>query len=136
MDGCVIFIKKCAIYISVAIGIFFLVIISPYVYTLWIGDSVNISASMTIIIALFITINSWDSLQVIMINGIGAVKLQTFVVLIGLIFHIPLAFFFGNKIGAQGVILSMICINTIYAIVFTTQINKIINKKAHGLWIK
>lgn len=128
--------KMCYIYISVAIGIFFLVIISPYVYTLWIGDSVNISASMTIIIALFITINSWDSLQVIMINGIGAVKLQTFVVLIGLLFHIPLAFFFGSKIGAQGVILSMICINTIYAIVFTTQINKIINKKAHGLWIK
>lgn len=128
--------KMCYVYISVVFGILFLVIVSPYVYSLWIGDSVNVSASMTITIALFIIINSWDSLQVIMINGVGAVKLQTFVVLIGLLFHIPLAFFFGSKIGARGVILSMICINTIYAIIFTTQINKIINKKAYGLWIK
>ena len=91
---------------------------------------------MTAIIALFIIINSWDSLQVFMINGIGAVKLQSSVVIIGLLFHIPLAFYFGNRIGAKGVILSMICINIIYSLIFTTQINKIISKKASGIWIK
>lgn len=128
--------KMCYVYISVVFGILMLVIISPYIYSLWVGDNVEVPVSMTIVIAVFIIINSWDSLQVTMINGIGAVKLQTFIVLIGLLFHIPLAFFFGNKIGAQGVILSMICINIIYAIIFTIQINKIINKKAFGLWIK
>ena len=124
--------KMCYVYISVVFGILMLVIISP----LWVGDNVEVPVSMTIVIAVFIIINSWDSLQVTMINGIGAVKLQTFIVLIGLLFHIPLAFFFGNKIGAQGVILSMICINIIYAMIFTIQINKIINKKAFGLWLK
>lgn len=128
--------KMCYVYISVVFGILMLVIISPYVYSLWVGDNVEVPVSMTIVIAVFIIINSWDSLQVTMINGIGAVKLQTFIVLIGLLFHIPLAFFFGNKIGAQGVILSMICINIIYAMIFTIQINKIINKKAFGLWLK
>lgn len=126
----------CYVYISVVIGIIILVLISPYVYHIWIGNDIDISISMTAIIALFIIINSWDSLQVFMINGIGAVKLQSSVVIIGLLFHIPLAFYFGNRIGAKGVILSMICINIIYSLIFTTQINKIISKKASGIWIK
>ncbi|EKN08237.1 MULTISPECIES: lipopolysaccharide biosynthesis protein [Parabacteroides] len=128
--------KMCYVYISVVIGIIILVLISPYVYHIWIGNDIDISISMTAIIALFIIINSWDSLQVFMINGIGAVKLQSSVVIIGLLFHIPLAFYFGNRIGAKGVILSMICINIIYSLIFTTQINKIISKKASGIWIK
>ena len=128
--------KMCYVYIGVVIGISILVLISPYVYQIWIGKDANISTSMTVIISLFIIINSWDSLQVFMINGIGAVKLQSYVVVIGLLFHIPLAFYFGSKIGAKGVILSMICINIIYSLIFTTQINKIINKKASGIWLK
>ncbi|MEY8611540.1 oligosaccharide flippase family protein [Parabacteroides segnis] len=128
--------KMCYVYIGVVIGISILVLISPYVYQIWIGKDANISTSMTVIISLFIIINSWDSLQVFMINGIGAVKLQSCVVVIGLLFHIPLAFYFGSKIGAKGVILSMICINIIYSLIFTTQINKIINKKASGIWLK
>lgn len=128
--------KMCRVYGTVVISIIVLVLISPFVYKFWIGEDINIPISMTIIIALFIIINSWDTLQVFMINGIGAVKLQTYVVIIGLLFHIPLAFFFGNRIGAEGVILSMICINIIYSIIFTIQINRIIREKAHGLWIK
>lgn len=128
--------KMCYVYIGVVIGISILVLISPYVYLVWVGKDINIPTSMTVVIALFIIINSWDSLQVFMINGIGAVKLQSFVVIIGLLFHIPLAFYFGSKIGAQGVVISMIFINIIYSIIFTTQINKIISKKATGIWLK
>lgn len=128
--------KMCYVYIGVVIGISILVLISPYVYLVWVGKDINIPTNMTVVIALFIIINSWDSLQVFMINGIGAVKLQSFVVIIGLLFHIPLAFYFGNKIGAQGVVISMIFINIIYSIIFTTQINKIISKKATGIWLK
>ena len=64
---------------------------------------IGIPFEITLCLGIFLAINSWDSLQVYMINGVGTVKLQTYVVLIGLIFHIPLALFLGNKLGVIGV---------------------------------
>ena len=91
---------------------------------------------MTIVVAVYMIIHSWDSLQVQLINGIGAIKLQTYVTIIGLIVHIPLSLFLGKYIGAAGVVCSMITINIIYASFFTIQIRKILNQKAKGIWIK
>lgn len=128
--------KMCLVYLMVLSGIIVLIALSPYLYHLWVGDKIGIPFEITVCLGIFLAINSWDSLQVYMINGVGAVKLQTYVVLIGLIFHIPLALFLGNKLGVIGVVLSMTCINLIYSAIFTTQINKILRHKAHGIWNK
>lgn len=117
------------------IGIIILmIIVSPVVYKLWVGDKMNIPFIMTLSVGLFVIIHTWDSLQVTLINGIGTVKLQTYITLIGLIFNIPLALILGNFIGAIGVVTSMTIINIIYASVFTIQINKLMNNKAKGIW--
>lgn len=71
-----------------------------------------------------------------MINGVGAIKLQTYITLIGLIVHIPLSLFLGRYVSCYGVIISMIVINMIYSTTFTIQIRKILNKTAKGLWLK
>lgn len=128
--------KMCLVYLIVLSGIIVLIALSPYLYYFWVGDKISIPFEITLCLGIFLAINSWDSLQVYMINGVGAVKLQTYVVLIGLIFHIPLALFLGNKLGVIGVVLSMTCINLIYSAIFTTQINKILKHKAHGIWNK
>lgn len=128
--------KMCLVYLIVLSGIIVLIALSPYLYHLWVGDKIGIPFEITLCLGIFLAINSWDSLQVYMINGVGAVKLQTYVVLIGLIFHIPLALFLGNKLGVIGVISSMICINLIYSVIFTMQINKILKHKAHSIWNK
>ncbi len=128
--------KMCWVYSIVLFGIIILIALSPYLYHFWVGDKIEIPFEITLCLGIFLAINSWDSLQVYMINGVGTVKLQTYVVLIGLIFHIPLALFLGNKTGTIGVILSMTCINLIYSAIFTTQINKILKDKAHGIWNK
>lgn len=128
--------KMCMVYLLVLFCIIVLTALSPLIYHLWIGDKIEIPFEITLFISFFLAINSWDALQVYMINGVGAVKLQTNVVLIGLILHIPLALFLGNKLGVIGVILSMTCINLIYSAIFTIQINKILKNKAHGIWNK
>ena len=81
-------------------------------------------------------ISTWNSLQVQLINGIGSIKLQTYITFIGLTLHIPLSLLLGNKMGAIGVICSMCIINIIYATVFSIQIHKILHKKASGIWIQ
>lgn len=113
-----------------------MVILSPVAYKLWIGDRAIIPLTMTVVVALFVIVHAWDALQIILINGIGKVKLQTYITLVGLICHIPLSLLLGKHIGAIGVVISMVIINIIYSIVFTIQLHKLLNKKALGIWNK
>lgn len=128
--------KMTRFYIFSACIVILMIACSDIIYKLWIGNRAEVPFSMTFILGIFILINSWDALQVNLINGIGTIKLQTYVTLIGLIFHIPLSLFIGKYIGAIGVVTSMIIINIIYSTFFTIQINKIIKQKANGIWLK
>lgn len=123
------------IFILLALALILMTVISPLVFKLWIGDKAHVSWSMTIIVAFYVLLHTWDTLQVQMINGIGAIKLQSYVTLIGLFCHIPLSLILGNYLGAKGVVLSMSIINIIYTLFFTYQINLIINEKGKGIWV-
>ncbi|CAK7079528.1 MAG: hypothetical protein PARBA_03344 [Parabacteroides sp.] len=124
-------------YISIIIVVV-MVLISPLFYNLWISNKVEVPLSMTVTVAMYIIICNWDNLQVNLINGIGTIKLQSYITTIGLILHVPLSFLLGRNIGigATGVILSMIIINIIYSVFFTIQINKLLHDKAEGIWKK
>ena len=111
-------------------------LLSPILYKIWIGDKVEIPFTLTTAIAIYTLIYCWDSLQVLLINGIGTVKMQTYVVMIGLILHIPLSLLLGKFLGAVGVVTSMSIINIIYCLFFTTQIRKLLSRKASGIWIQ
>lgn len=118
------------------IGIVLMVAISPFVYHLWIGNKAEIPFIMTLLVALYTIICSWQALHVIMINGIGTVKLQTYVTLAGMLLHIPFSLLLGIYIGGYGVIVSMTLITTVYLIFFSIQLHRILNQKANGIWIK
>lgn len=113
-----------------------IVVISQFFYKIWIGNTVEIPLLLTISIAIYTLVFCWDNLQVTLINGTGKVHLQTYVVLIGLILHIPLALLLGQYIGIYGVVASMITINIIYSCFFTTQLHKLLHGTANGIWNK
>lgn len=128
--------KMTLVFLGVSAIIIIIVLFSPFIFHLWIGNKVSIPFPLTISIAVYTIIYCWDSFQVNLINGVGAIKLQTYVTLIGLVLHIPLSIFLGRQIGTYGVLASMCIINTIYALFFTIQIHKILKKKAKGIWIE
>lgn len=128
--------KMSKIYAICFVIVSLMIIISPFFYKLWIGDSANVPFIMTLCVGAYVLMQSWVSLQVNMINGIGAIKLQTRVTVVGLVAHIPLAVLLSHFVGAIGVVMSMIFINAFYAFVFTIQIKKLINQKAFGIWMQ
>lgn len=113
-----------------------LVIFSPIVYKLWIGDKVIVPMMMTILVAVYLSFHSWRMLQDTLINGIGKIKLSTYMSCFGLIFFIPLALCLGRIWGAYGVIGAMIAINSIYSFIYTIQLNMLIKDRAIGIWNK
>lgn len=127
--------KMIGVYLVSASILIVMIACSSFVYHIWIGNKAMIPFTMTLIVGLYMIVNTWDTLQVQLINGIGAIKLQTVVTLIGLVLYIPLSLFLGKYLGAIGVVLSMTLITAVYAFFFTIQINKILRQKAAGIWI-
>ena len=128
--------KMCKLWGGLTVIVILMIIVSPIVYQLWIGEKAHVPLIMTVLIGIYTIVHSWGIIQVNMINGVGAIKLQTYITLIGLIVHIPLSLFLGRYVSCYGVIISMIVINMIYSTTFTIQIRKILNKTAKGLWLK
>jgi O-antigen/teichoic acid export membrane protein len=128
--------KMVQIFIFLTALTFFMVLISPIAYNLWIGNKASIPFNMTVSVAIYILVLSWSALQLYLINGIGFIKLQTIIAIISVLIHIPLSYMFGLIYGGIGVILSLIAITSARCIIFTVQINKILNNKAHGIWKK
>lgn len=126
--------KMTRIYMVCVVIVVLMVVISPWAFDVWVGTEAFVPLSMTMIVATYVLVHSWDSLQINIINGIGTIKLQTLVTMVGLIAHIPLSLFFSSFLGARGVVLSMICITGFYSVVFTKQLHKLINQKAEGIW--
>lgn len=126
--------KMQGVYLLLCLMIGIMVAFSPLIIRLWVGDKVSVPFILTLSIAVYTLIHCWDTLQVTLINGTGKVKLQSYVIIIGLVLHIPLSLLLGRYIGIIGVVVSMAIINIIYACFFTTQIRRILNNSAAGIW--
>jgi len=121
----------CVLVLVLAILMF---IFSPIVYRIWVGKEVYVSLSVSAVMAAYVVINAWNGIHSNFLNGIGKVKLQLFISLIGSVINIPLAIFFGQNLGIYGVVLSTTIISLISAIFLPIQYHKIMHNKARGIW--
>lgn len=120
-------------YISIFI-IIIMTCVSPYFYKIWIGDKATVPLIMTAIVAIYTIIYCWVSLNGILLVGMSKIKLNSRIVVVGMLLHIPLSYTLGQVIGAYGVLVSMILINIFYGIIYKIQVYKILNQKANGIW--
>lgn len=93
-------------YLSV-FGLIIMLLLSPLAYKIWIGDATTIPFSMTLVVSIYLGINTWNTFQSNLLNGIGAIKTQVVVSLFGLILYIPLAIILGKQYGAIGIVIAI-----------------------------
>ncbi len=128
--------KMVLLFMGITLLMICLTIISPIVYHIWVGNKVSVSFSLTLAVGVYLLLLSWCSLQTYSLNGMGTIKLQTYVATAGLIIHIPLALYLGRTFGVLGVIYSLIIIHILYTIIYTLQLRKILTQRAKGIWLK
>jgi Na+-driven multidrug efflux pump len=70
------------------------------------------------------------------VNGVGKIKLQTIVAVMGGIFNIPLSILFAKYLGmgSAGVMIGTILCVAPAAIITPLQYRKILNGTARGIW--
>nr|WP_315177754.1 oligosaccharide flippase family protein [uncultured Flavobacterium sp.] len=109
---------------------------SPFIFKWWLGDSVLIPFSLSIAFTIYVIVFTWQTIHVFLLNGIGKIKLQFYWVIISAIINLPLAIILGKRYGLVGVISANTIVFIIMGIIFTIQVNKILNDKATGIWGK
>ncbi|GAA4333096.1 hypothetical protein GCM10023149_39660 [Mucilaginibacter gynuensis] len=111
-----------------------LLIVSPWLYKAWLGKSITMPITLSIAMCLYTITIIWQAIHVQLLNGIGKIKLQVYLGIIGSIVNIPLSIFLGPLLGIAGVTLSNIILFVIMGITFSIQTNKIINRTAIGIF--
>ena len=123
--------------IGIIVCMAMMVVLSPWVYSIWIGDSITIDIRMSIVMATYIFILIYSMRYSYFINGIGKLRLQLIFTTTAAIFFIPLAYL--TTIWTHNIIWFMVVmclINIPGLIVNRIQFYKLINGTAKGIWMK
>jgi len=113
-----------------------MLIFSPWIYRIWVGDKITVSFAMSALIMAWVLLNAWNGIFSQLLNGIGKIKLQLYLGVSAAVLNIPLALILGGKIGVEGVLLANIIVLILSAFIYPIQYKKIINYKAKGVWNK
>ena len=126
------------IWLFVPVGLIIMLLISDWFYLLWVGEKVQVPFKLSMAMAFFVLLLTFNMIYVNFINGVGKIKLQLITSLISMIINIPLSIYFGKYLGwgSTGVILAT-CFCLGYSLILSPlQYFKIINNNAVGIWNK
>ncbi|WPU95793.1 oligosaccharide flippase family protein [Mucilaginibacter sabulilitoris] len=115
-------------------GTVLMVMVSPYAYKLWLGNSVTIPFLLTLLMGFWQIFNIWNSLHSTLIYGLGKIKLQLIGSLSVGIINLPITIFFCYKWQLNGVIIAQVLMSASISWVGALQLKKLLDKSAHGIW--
>lgn len=109
---------------------------APWVFRLWLGDTLTVSPTLSIAIAVYVVIYMWQTLHVFFLNGLGKIRLQLIWVTLSALVNIPLAIWLGKSWGNAGIISANTAVFFLMGILFYYQSELILTQKAKGIWAK
>lgn len=126
------------IFLVFAIGCILVVLLSPWIFRIWIGRNADVPMLMSFVVAVMMLIDMWTRIYDYFINGVGKMRVQMYANLFMAVINIPLAYYFSVvlNIGAIGVVLASIVSYSVLAIISPIQARMIINNTAKGVWNK
>jgi len=113
-----------------------MLIISTEVYALWVGTSIHIPFAVSLVVAVFVIMTTWNSIFASFLNGTGKIRLQLYSAIFVSIINIPLSIYLLGIYGLPGVTLSTIICVGVSSVWSPIQYYKIINNRAKGIWAR
>ena len=112
----------------------FMLAVCNWVYSAWVGDDIIIPFGMSLLIAIWTLVNTWNTIFSTFLNGIGKIKLQLYIGITSALLNIPLAILFANQIGINGIFSANIFVSLLGALIYPIQYKKLILNKSKGIW--
>jgi len=116
------------------IGLFlviFLLLLSPYVLPLWIGEQLNLNLTLVWWVALFVGVFIITEPLLIFLNGMGEIKIQTYYSIVIIICLIPcnILFFRFCNLGFSSFIITPVVFRLVRSIHAAFQIRSLLSEK-------
>lgn len=131
--------KAMKIWVAALFGVGFLLLISSYFYPVWLRtEDHGIPFSLSLMMAIYVLMFTFNSIFVVFINGVGKLRLQIYTAIFGICANIPLSYLFSVKLGyGMPGIIGATCISIGLSLILRPlQYNKLINGTATGVWNK
>ena len=120
-----------------SVGILFMVLVSDWVFKIWIGDKVKIPLTLSIALAIYSIMQISVAPYSHFINGFGKIKLTMNLTFVGVSLYLILIYTFGKIFSnSTGVVMAVIVPSFIGGIIQPMQTYKILRKTAKGVWNK
>lgn len=109
-------------------------IVSQWIYPIWTLGKVQVSWTITLLMATYTIVSMLSMLYGFVLFGIGTITIQMWVTLAEALLFAPLAIACGNAWGVTGIIAAMIILSLPCLLTNVIQFHKIISGRATGLW--
>ncbi|MBO0937948.1 hypothetical protein J2I47_15435 [Fibrella sp. HMF5335] len=114
------------------------IIFASSVYEIWVGDRVQIPTMLNVCMGLSVIVACFNNVAVVVINGLGKIKLQLILSFLSATINIPLCVFLGKHLnmGSTGVILATSLSLLCGSVGSVLQAHRLLNRSATGIWAK
>ncbi|MBC5774886.1 hypothetical protein H8S95_12490 [Pontibacter sp. KCTC 32443] len=125
-------------WLLMAVLLIAMVLLSPFVYEIWLSDKITIPYSVTALMATYVGVLAWNNIFVYLINGIGKIRLQVYTYLFAACFIVPLAYLFIKEFnwGLNGILIANIICILPASFLMPLQLWLIIRERATGIFLK
>ncbi len=121
--------------VGILLCMLLMILVSNFVYAIWIGKNITIDIRMSIAVAIYIFILIYSMRYSYFINGIGKLRLQLILSALAAILFIPLAYLVVRWTNDIICFIAVMCILNIPGLIANKiQFGKLINGQAKGIW--
>ena len=116
----------------------FVLIFTPIIYRIWIGDAVQIPFILSASMCLYFICRCYGGTYNVFINGTGKVKLQSIALLIVVVLYIPMVYLLVKvfNMGLVSIPIALVLTNFYSLFIAKMQYKRLIQNKATGIWSK
>ena len=113
-------------------------LLSPIIYKIWIGDSVHIPFILSAVMCLYFICRCYGGTYNMFINGTGKIRIQSITLAIMTLLYFPLAYFLAKilNIGLIAIPLSLIATDIYSLFIARIHYKRLLSNSATGLWNK
>lgn len=116
------------------LAIFTLVILSPWAYHLWIGDSISIPFRVTLILGIYNAALSFNNFHALVLNGTGIIRFQTILSVVECVIYVPLVMYMGRRFGLNGILIALTSVTLLLSPFLFIQAKKVVSNDVKGFF--
>ena len=117
------------IWIFIVLATLIMLIISPLVYKLWIGNTIIIPFRLSLACFLYVSIYNWNLITSYFLYGVGKIRVLLYISIVSSLLFFPIAIFLIKSYGIEGILYAMTISLALGAVIQPIQTYKIITNR-------